>query len=79
MGGGPEVPAVQKGEMQFVILSGNPSGVAPKLVVKDPASGVDTTYVPVYYVDQLLKQYFYMGATWNGTTNTWAFTSQRAQ
>ncbi|WP_206920052.1 hypothetical protein [Alicyclobacillus suci] len=63
------------GQMQFSI-GGNQDEFlrAPKLVAKDPASGVDTTYVPVYYANLFLENRLLMGANWNG--NTWSLIPQ---
>ena len=46
----------------------------PKLVAKDPASGVYTTYIPVYYVDSFLQKQLNMKATWGG--DAWSLTPQ---
>lgn len=41
---------------------------APKLVAKDPASGVETTYVPVYYANLFLQHRLMMGISWGSGT-----------
>ncbi|KPV38944.1 hypothetical protein [Alicyclobacillus ferrooxydans] len=65
-----------KGQMQVTLVSGSaPSMNIPKLVAKDPASGVKTTYVPIYYIDQVLNQYWMMHATWNGSD--WQMVTQQ--
>ena len=40
---------------------------APKITAKDPASGVETSYVLVYYVDLFLQQRLFMSASWSGS------------
>jgi len=64
-----------KGQMQICLVKGAPPSMNfPKLVAKDPASGVNTTYVPIYYVDTVLTRDFSMGATWDGAN--WDLTAQ---
>lgn len=65
-----------KGQMQFSI-DGDANGFirAPRLVAKDPASGVYTTYVPVYYADLFLHNRLSMGAVWSGGTS-WTLAPQ---
>jgi len=62
-------------QMQFSI-DGAEKGYlrAPKLVVTDPASGLYTTYVPIYYADLFLNSVLSMGASWNG--DTWVLAPQ---
>lgn len=63
------------GQMQISLVDGGPPSMNfPKLVGKDPASGVNTTYVPIYYVDSVLTRDFSMGATWDGVN--WNLTGQ---
>ncbi|MCF8564568.1 hypothetical protein LLE49_07395 [Alicyclobacillus tolerans] len=72
--GNPEaIPVVApKGQMQISLVnSGPPSMNLPKMIEQDPASGVNTTYVPIYYLDTVLTHDFNMGATWNGAGNKW--------
>jgi hypothetical protein len=45
----------------------------PYGVVQSDGSNL-TTYVPIYYVNEALKQVGYE-VSWNGTTKTWAFTT----
>jgi hypothetical protein len=52
-----------KNEMDFVVGSQRYQPT-PRLIAKDPASGLNTTYVPVSYVDQFLTQVLSMQATW---------------
>ncbi|MCI0184914.1 hypothetical protein [Sulfoacidibacillus ferrooxidans] len=56
-------------QMQFS-MGGNQNAFvrAPKLIAKDPASGVKTTYVPVYYANLFLANQLTMFAQWGGTT-----------
>ncbi|MCL6444143.1 MAG: hypothetical protein K6T83_11920 [Alicyclobacillus sp.] len=66
-----------KGDMQIRLVAGGPPSMnIPKLMAEAPASGVTTTYVPIYYVDAVLIRYFKMGAAWNGAENKWNLTSQ---
>ncbi len=63
----PSVGNPPTGQMQFSIGAVQDEFLrAPKLVAKDPASGVDTTYVPIYYADLFLQQRLMMGASWAG-------------
>ncbi|MCY0887464.1 MAG: hypothetical protein OWQ59_03310, partial [Alicyclobacillaceae bacterium] len=63
------------GQMQISLVAGGPPSMNfPKLVAKDPASGVNTTYVPIYYVDSVLTHDFGMTATWDGVD--WNLTGQ---
>ncbi len=64
----PQTGTPPTGEMQFSI-GGNTNGFvrSPKLVAKDPAGDVDTTYIPVYYADLFLHERLAMGAVWTGT------------
>ncbi len=49
-------------------------------VMTDPASGVKTTFMPIYYVQQLLNQIGFTPSTdvWNGSVNppTWTLTTK---
>ncbi|WP_054967462.1 hypothetical protein [Alicyclobacillus ferrooxydans] len=66
--GAPSVGNPPAGQMQFSIGAVQDEFLrAPKLVAKDPASGVDTTYIPVYYADLFLQQRLFMGASWSGS------------
>lgn len=65
-----------KGQMQVKLDNqGPPSMNIPKIVTKDPASGVETTYAPIYYIDQVLNKYWMMHVTWNGTD--WKMVTQQ--
>ncbi len=67
----PEQGIPSAGQMQFSI-GGNQNDYvrAPKLVVKDPASNVETTYVPIYYANLFLNQRLQMKTSWTGSTWT---------
>lgn len=57
-----------------VMLNGKQAETGvPRLTVKDPESGVYTTYFPIYYINQLLTALKY-NVTWNGSTHRWAMT-----
>lgn len=63
------------GQMQFSIGGEKNEFVrCPKLVVRDPSSGNETTYVPVYYASSFLGNRLWMGAMWKG--NTWSLSPQ---
>lgn len=59
--------SIPLGQMQFSIGS-DVDGLlrSPKLVAKDPYSGVYTTYVPIYYASVFLKKNLFINSTWNG-------------
>lgn len=55
--GNPEAAPVvtPKNEMQISLVnSGPPSMNLPRIVASNPASGVDATYVPIFYIDATL-------------------------
>ncbi|WP_054971234.1 hypothetical protein [Alicyclobacillus ferrooxydans] len=63
------------GQMQISLVEGAPPSMNfPRLVAMDPASGANTTYVPIYYIDSVLRHDFSMGATWDGIN--WDLTGQ---
>lgn len=62
-------------QMDFIVKGKNYQ-ISPRKVVKDPASGVNTTYVPVYYVNQFLKQVLSMQTSWDGSN--WTLVTQDA-
>ena len=69
------VKNLQASQMQFSINGDKNTLMAcPKLVAKDPASGVYTTYVPVYYVDLFLKNRLNMKAIWGA--DAWRLSPQ---
>ncbi len=45
------------------------------IVQRDPEGGVDTTYIPIYYVTPLF-QAFGISNVWNGITHQWSITGQ---
>ncbi|MFX4302263.1 hypothetical protein ACOJUR_08410 [Alicyclobacillus tolerans] len=69
------LPKVQntmaENEMAFVI-NGQVVAYAPYFVAKDPASGIYTSYVPIYYLGEVVKR---LGVTedWNGTHLAYTF------
>ncbi|MFB5189685.1 LppP/LprE family lipoprotein [Alicyclobacillus fastidiosus] len=67
--------SLHSGEMDFLMNDGQ-FEVAPTLVRNDPASGNDTTYVPLYYVDQFLTKELGAQASWDGTT--WTIDTQNS-
>lgn len=67
----PPVQTITDRNMAFIV-NGTTVEYAPRLIADDPASGKPTTYVPVYYLSNVLKR---LGITssWNGTT--WGLTN----
>jgi hypothetical protein len=65
----PSVQATNSAKMA-IALNGTVVAYAPRLVAPDPYSGVETTYVPIYYVMQVMKRVG-ITPTWNGTN--WDF------
>ncbi|WP_258111254.1 hypothetical protein [Alicyclobacillus sp. SP_1] len=61
----PSVQATNSAKMA-IALNGTVVAYAPRLVAPDPYSGVETTYVPIYYVMQVMKRVG-ITPTWNGT------------
>lgn len=57
------------GQMQFSI-GGDANGFvrSPKLVAKDPADGINTTYVPVFYANLFLQERLSMRVLWTGSS-----------
>lgn len=43
----------------------------PTRIAVDPKSGVDTTFMPIWYVQQLLNTLGTTADAWDGTTGTW--------
>ena len=71
--GNPEAPTATRNQIQIHLVAGAPpSAVVPKFVARNSASGVETVYMPLYYLDEILNYYWKMGATWNGVTGTWS-------
>lgn len=67
-----------KSDMQIqLVKNANPSENVPKLVARDPASGVETTYAPIYYINQILNYYWVMHAFWNGQDDVWSMYTQQ--
>ena len=64
------------GANQMVIqLNGTGVMLAPRVVAKDPASGVVTTFAPIYYLNQALKSAGFTN-TYNGSS--WTLSGQAA-
>lgn len=61
----PQPRALGIQEMDFMV-GGKQYEVVPTIVTADPASGVPTTYIPVYYANQFLTKRFSMQTTWDG-------------
>lgn len=61
----PQPRALQKGQMDFMV-DGTQFAIAPTIVTADPASGIQTTYIPIYYAKQFLSKRFGMQVTWDG-------------
>ena len=72
----PSASVGMPGPDQMVIqLNGTSVMLAPRVVAKDPASGVMTTFAPVYYLTQALKSAGFT-STYNG--QSWTLTGQAA-
>ncbi len=61
----PVQTTVKQGEMLFTI-NGTPVQYAPYFEAIDPASGKETSYVPIYYLEEVAKR-FGAASAWNGT------------
>ena len=64
-------------------ISVNGANVATHIDIvqtKDPASGVVTTFMPIWYVQQILNAMGFGTDTWNGATNppTWTLATASA-
>ena len=64
-------PTTGTGEM-YIIMNGVKVESAPKLVAIDPASKQQTTFVPIYYLEQALNR-IGVKSTWDGTN--WKMTT----
>ncbi len=71
--GNPEALTATRNQIQIHLVAGAPpSAVVPKFVARNSASGIETVYMPIYYLDTILNYYWKMGATWNGVNDTWS-------
>lgn len=61
-------------EIQYTLVAGAPpSGDMPKLVAKDPLTGTNSVYMPIWYLNHdILNDYWNMGSKWNGISNVWS-------
>ncbi|QSO50145.1 hypothetical protein [Alicyclobacillus mengziensis] len=59
-------PTTATNQMYFV-MNGVRVEAAPTLVTVDPSSKQNTTFIPIYYLEQALKR-IGVSSTWNGTT-----------
>ncbi|SFV03726.1 hypothetical protein [Alicyclobacillus macrosporangiidus] len=66
-------PATSPNQMSIAI-NGKVVQTAPKLVAKDPASGQDTTFIPIWYLSQVLNR-LGISSTWDGTN--WRLTQTK--
>lgn len=76
--GNPEAHPAARNQIQIYLVAGAPpSAVIPKLVAKNPASGIRTVYMPIFYLDNIvLNHYWRMNATWSGVNDTWSLRFQ---
>jgi hypothetical protein len=65
-------PDVSSSSGKAIILNGVVVEHAPAIITKDPSSSADTTYMPIWYLQQVLKR-LDIQYTWDGTT--WAMTA----
>ena len=71
--GNPEAPTATRNQIQIHLVAGAPpSADVPKFVARNSASGIETVYMPIYYLDTILNNYWKMGATWDGASDTWS-------
>jgi hypothetical protein len=78
--GNPEAPPAIKNQIQINLVAGAPpSADIPKFVAKSPTSGMETTYMPIYYLDNILNHYWRMGAVWDGIHDNWTLHSQQVK
>ncbi len=49
-----------------MVIDGNVVEYGPRVADKDPADGIETTYVPIWYVQQALNR-IGIQSEWNGT------------
>ncbi|SFU95545.1 hypothetical protein [Alicyclobacillus macrosporangiidus] len=66
-------PAASPNQMS-ISINGTVVQTAPKLVAKDPASGQDTTFIPIWYLSQVLNR-LGITSTWDGTN--WRLTQSK--
>ncbi|WP_029421785.1 hypothetical protein [Alicyclobacillus macrosporangiidus] len=66
-------PAASPNQMS-ISINGTVVQTAPKLVAKDPASGQDTTFIPIWYLFQALNR-LGITSTWDGTN--WRLTQTK--
>ena len=75
--GNAEARPAGKNDMQLqLVKDAPPSADAPKLVARDSALDVETTYAPIYYINQILNYYWGLHASWNGDDNVWSMYTQ---
>ncbi len=72
----PSTPVGAPSTNQMVIqVNGTNVQLAPRVVAKDPASGVFTTYAPIWYLDNALKM---IGFTFTYNGQSWTINGQAA-
>lgn len=75
--GNPEVPPHASGIRFYLVASAPPSGHMPMLVTKDPTTGEESVYMPIYYLNHMiLNSYWRMNSHWNGQSNVWSLDFQ---
>ena len=75
--GNPEVPPNASGIRFHLVAGAPPSGHMPKLVMKDPTTGAELVYMPIYYLNHMiLNAYWKMNSHWNGQSNVWSLDFQ---
>ena len=60
---------------QEIALNGNPVVYVAAFHAKDPLSGKSTTYMPIWYIMQILT-HLGLQNTWNGALHTWSITDE---
>lgn len=72
----PDFVALNVKKDQRVITMKGHASIVPGLVQTDPTHGNKTTYMPIWYLMQVLNK-LSLGSSWNGTI--WMLTNNAAQ
>lgn len=68
----PKVQNTMPGNEMAFIINNQVVAYAPYFVAKDPASGIYTSYVPIYYLGEVVKR-LGIAESWNGTHLSYTF------
>ena len=61
----------KSGNTTFIVNNQTVETNVPTIVAKDPKSGVMTTFIPIWYIQQVLNNVGILTDTWNGANGTW--------